>query len=288
MNKPEAATATCADRDGRFWRQPAPAPLRPWVQAFLARKAHAPRERVTIFPNAQPELFFHFGSGHFASTHCGAPLAPLAPACLLAPRLRSYEHGYGPQVDWFLIQLTPRGCRQLLGTPMAALLGNDRALAELCGAAALTLHRQLRRAADFPARCRAATSWLLGRVGIGTQGDAGVSVLATLARSTPLPRANLLARSLGVGERRLRQRFAAEIGVGPKQWLSLMRAERLWTGLHPAAGSAVDAALEFADDSHAHREFVRYTGLSPGAYRAAKAAGDGLVNGGCRRAWPER
>lgn len=287
MNKPEAAAPIRVDSDGRFWRQPAPEPLRPWVQAYLSRTALAPRERVTIFPNAQPELFFHFGSGHFTSVRCGAPLTPLAPASLLAPRLHSYDHGYGPAVDWFLIQLTPRGCRQLLGAPMAALLGIDRPLVEFCGTAALDLLRRLRQAGNFPARCRAATTWLLGRVGGGTQGDAGVSALATLARRQPLPRASLLARALGVGERRLRQRFADEIGLGPKQWLSLMRAERLWTSLHPDAANADDAALEYADDSHAHREFVRYTGLSPGAYRAAKAAGDGLVNGGGRQAWPE-
>jgi AraC-like DNA-binding protein len=39
---------------------------------------------------------------------------------------------------------------------------------------------------------------------------------------------------------------------------------------------------EYADDSHACREFRRFTGMTIGEYRAAKAGGDGLVNGARR------
>jgi AraC-like DNA-binding protein len=93
-----------------------------------------------------------------------------------------------------------------------------------------------------------------------------------------------MARSLGIGERRLRQRFAAEVGVSPKQWLSLMRVNRFLGTQHPRTAMSCIGHFEYADDSHASRAFVRFTGLTPGTYRRLKSRGDPLVNTGPRTA----
>ena len=138
------------------------------------------------------------------------------------------------------------------------------------------LWERLAEATAFHVRAALATAWLRG-LPARRAGDASLSRLATLSRTRPVSTAARLADMLGHGERRLRQRFAAEVGISPKSWLSLMRANRYLSSLHPNTQAT---EFEFADDSHAIREFSRFAGITPRAYRDLKASGDPLVNTG--------
>ena len=70
--------------------------------------------------------------------------------------------------------------------------------------------------------------------------------------------------------------------MSPKTWHCIVRAERLWQTIHPSSRANQHAWLEYSDESHAHREFKKWTGLTIGQYQAIKSSGDGLVNGGAR------
>lgn len=246
---------------------------------LMARRETSIDESMLIFPNAQPEIFAHFGDPYLTDPIAGGTLSPLSPISVLAPRFAPYRHSCGQKVDWFLIQLTPLGCRAILGAPIAALGRTDMALEVYCGKAASHLFEPLAGAGRFETKCAIAEDWLTERLIEASPREQYLSALVTLARHRPVTSVQRLGKALDIGHRRLRQVFHAEIGVSPKQFLSLMRAERLWTQLHPWSASEAGLFDEFADQSHAAREFRHFTGLTMGEYRRAKADGDGLING---------
>lgn len=266
----------------QFWRTGPPPALAADVVAFIGRRSIVPRSGFDVFPYAQPELLFHF-----ADPFCIGPLGetastPLPRAVLLGPRTARYRQCAGPRIHWFIIQLSPAGCRRLLGAPFGALLDRELPLGDLVGDdTADRLWDLLSAAADFASRVRIAASWIAAAAHASEpRGDADISRLAEIARPRPLLRVDHLAGRLDVTARRLHQRFSAELGIAPKYWLGLMRAHRYLQTLHP---DTADLAFEYADESHAIREFKRYSGLTPGEYRAIKCRGDPLVNTGLSR-----
>lgn len=220
-----------------------------------------------VFPTARTELIFHFGDA-FRVGDTGSRLRTLPPAALLGPRARAYWQAAGPRIDWFLIQLTPLGCRRLLGLSMAESWHGEIALADLWGPAAEALHERLRHAGTFGARAQIAIAALQARA--APDAIDPLSHIVTLARDGHVRSIAQFAQSLGVGDRRLHQKFAAQVGIRPKLFLRLMRFGRQLQARHPLAGSLDMDEPEYADDSHAIREFRHFAGSTPGAYARGK------------------
>ncbi len=279
LKKP-APQSVVKDQGGRTWHAPGPGDLSGLVVDYLARQSSGYCERFTIFPHARVELIFNFGSPYLTNTGVGQPLRALAPASLFAPKLVRNEHQCGPQTDWFLVSLTLSGCFTLLGESAGDLVQEDRPLRDVVGAGADDLFLSIRNAQSFEARCARFSQWARRRAAMHR--TSRISGFCEYARGIPVPTVQQAARLCGVGERRLRDIFTAELGISPKTWLSIVRAERLWTALHPTARATAHACWEYADESHAHRDFKRWTGLTIGEYHAIKSTGDGLVNGGAR------
>jgi len=269
-----------ADQGGQTWHAEAPAALSHFVVGYLGREHSGYCERFTIFPNARIELLFNFGSPYLTNSAVGQPLYALASASLFAPKLERNEHQCGPHTEWFLVQLSLSGSRALLGECASDLLQRDRALRNIIGECADHLFRELQSASSFGERCVRFSRWAMARAAANR--NCRVSAFCEHARRVPVANVQHAAEWCGVGPRRLRDIFRAEMGTSPKQWLSLVRAERLWTSLHPDSGPTPVQAWEYADESHAHREFKHWTGLTIGEFRTSKAGGDGLVNGGPR------
>ncbi len=221
-----------------------------------------------VFPTARLELIFHFGDPFMVNAAEGEPLRPLPPAALLGPRSRICWQSAGPRIDWFMVQLTALGCRRLLGLSFAEAWHDEIALSDLWGPAAEALHDRLRAAGSFEARVAIAGATLRTRAGDEALDDR-LSQLGAIARAGRIRSVSALVNGLGVGPRRLHQRFVADYGISPKGFLSLMRFGRQLAARHPLAAPDMDEP-EYADDSHAIREFRRFTGLTPGAYVRAK------------------
>lgn len=78
-----------------------------------------------------------------------------------------------------------------------------------------------------------------------------------------------LAKTLGQSERRLRQIFMKEFGVGPKQYIRERRLARAATLLADSALSVkeVMSAIGFNHPSHFSREYKRFFGETPSESR---------------------
>ena len=258
-----------------IWRLPPPPDLAPWVEAIAGRRAEK-AAWFPVFPTARAELIFHFGDPFLVGER-SATMRPLPPAALLGPRREIYWQSAGPRIDWFLVQLTPLGCRRLLGLRFAEAWNREAPPAGLLTGRASMLHDRLRATPSFAARAAIAVETLRA-FSLPLERDP-LSELVSLARAGRVRTLATMARRLGVGPRRLHQLFTAEIGISPKLFLSLMRFGRQLESRHPfpAIGRRDPDDPEYADDSHAIREFRRFAGLTPGAYVTQKRSGDRLV-----------
>jgi AraC-like DNA-binding protein len=76
-----------------------------------------------------------------------------------------------------------------------------------------------------------------------------------------------LAREVGLGERQLRRRFEAAVGLGPKRLARILRFQRLLEVIRAGRGGAgwADLALRagYFDQSHMIRESLALAGLAP-------------------------
>lgn len=250
-----------------------PADLAPLVEALAGRSAEVARSAFPVFPTGRAELIFHFGDPFLIGAGASA-MRPLPRAALLGPRHGVYWQSAGPRIDWLLVQLTPLGCRRLLGLRFAEAWESELALSDCWGSEAEALHERLHGAPGFSARAAAAVD-ALRMLARGAPASDPVSELVSLARGGRIRSVEAMARRLGTGPRRLHQRFSAEAGIAPKAFLGLMRFGRQLESRHPLPRRPDED--EYADDSHAIREFRRYAGMTPGAYAAQKRGGDRLV-----------
>lgn len=268
---------------------PAPPTVPPLVRAYPStalaetveflsqRRVAGPAVALSIFPTARAELIFHFGDPFLAGATARSA-RPLAAAALLGPRAQPYWQVAGPRIDWFMISLTPAGCRRLLGVPIADLWDRDVPLDRFWGAAACALHRRLASIQTFAARVEIVEETLCKMD--NRQPFDEVATVAAAARSGTIRTIGRMCEVLDIGPRRLRQRFGAEIGIAPKDFLAILRFGRHVSAIHPSpwivSGDA--CSTEYVDDSHATRAFRRFANITPGAYRRAKAVmSDSLV-----------
>jgi AraC-like DNA-binding protein len=259
-------------------RGPMPDWLRPWISAAIQRRAEAPPKRYRIFPNMNCEIFVNLAR-HHVNARLGDPLYPLGLASLFGPKTGVYEHESGPVSDWFLIQLTPLGVRDLLGCPLAELIDADHDIAAVAPQAQ-PLAETIAEATDFAARLAAVERWALARLDGQSSGEriAALSRLHGAMRQRPNLQVQAMARRLDLGARQLRSIVRAELGMTPKQLLGLSRIEHSWTALY-RSGSMTAASDLFADQAHFSREFRRLTGLTPTSYALLKSSGDAILNG---------
>ena len=75
--------------------------------------------------------------------------------------------------------------------------------------------------------------------------------------------ANLVDAS-GYGATRFKSRFAAELGLTPKQFIRLVRFRQVLDSLHPDRSlAAVALAAGYGDQSHMNRDFRELGGTTP-------------------------
>ncbi|MBA3677827.1 MAG: AraC family transcriptional regulator [Sphingosinicella sp.] len=91
-----------------------------------------------------------------------------------------------------------------------------------------------------------------------------------LARLDQGSRVSDIVRESGFSHRYLARTFTQAVGIPPKSYQRLRRFNRALDHLHRSATMSlaeVAAAHRYADQAHMSREFLRFTGLTPGNYR---------------------
>lgn len=232
-------------------------------------KAAGPVERVWIGDSVVEP-----GIGHRSEPVLGADLvfSIVDGDCrvmLQGPVTRRTVYPYRPRAEYIGVRFRPG-----IGSPVAGL-----SLADLCDGSAPVARLgsvDLERVADE----------LMRRADLADRGTWLRSTLVDLERecrppsrlvaaalddfmddSSPATVA-VVARRLGVSERKLQRSFRSELGIGPKRAARLIRIQRLRTELaarsDPSDLASLAAAVGFFDQSHMGNDVRRVLGTTPG------------------------
>ncbi|ORV39800.1 AraC family transcriptional regulator [Mycolicibacter engbaekii] len=206
-------------------------------------------------------------------------LAAARPAPVLLGGLHTHAARVAQTSGQAGVQLAvhPLASRALFGVPAAELSVSDFDGAPMLGRRALRLHEQVAAGRSWPEVFGVVSEYLAEQY---RRRDAAVRpelifAWQLLARSRGrMPVARVAERS-GISQRHLSTLFRREVGHSPKAVAMLMRFEYATARLAEEArrhGSVdlagVAAAAGYADQAHLSREFVRYAGVSPGAWLA--------------------
>ncbi|RJK96161.1 AraC family transcriptional regulator [Vallicoccus soli] len=176
------------------------------------------------------------------------------------------------------LELDPLGARAVLGLPAGALAGRDVHAEDVLGPRARRLRERLGEAPDWPARFAVLQRWLAAAPPAEPSPEVR-RAWALLRRSGGRTSVAALCADVGWGERHLRARFRAEVGLSPKQAGRVVRFDRARRLLQrPGAGSVAEVAARcgYADQAHLARDFRELAGAPPTRWLADERAGGAL------------
>jgi AraC-like DNA-binding protein len=172
-----------------------------------------------------------------------------------------------------IVKLAPFGGYVLLDQCMADLTNRHTPIAQILSGME-SVEDELRELSAHQAAERV-QKWLLERLSARKR-DVHPDIIAAwrlIANSGGRDRIEALAKELGISRRRLERLFQMQVGVGPKEFASLVRFEGVIRelGQHSWASSALDAG--YADQAHFIRDFKRRTGTTPTEFHTSSEPG---------------
>jgi len=164
------------------------------------------------------------------------------------------------------VNFTPHGARRLFGMPMSELTGRMPALDDVLGAEGMRLRERLGEAAGWDERFDIVEGFLLARLGERAERGAEVAwAMQRIAASGGRAKVEAIAGRLGWSRKHLAQRFADEVGLGPKAVSRIVRLNAAMAAARTGEDSWADvaAACGYADQAHLARDFRELAGATP-------------------------
>jgi AraC-like DNA-binding protein len=169
------------------------------------------------------------------------------------------------------VDFTPLGAHRFFAMPMCDVAGQTVALDQVGSFEDLTC--QLYDARDWATRFAVLDRFLRQRLGTAPAPSSPISwAWRQLAASAGRVRVGALAREIGWSRKHLAQRFAVEVGAGPKTAGRILRfagARRsIDAGIRAGRMDWADLAADwgYADQAHMIREFRAMAGVTPADY----------------------
>ena len=181
---------------------------------------------------------------------------------VVGPRSRGSYHPDLVGVPCVRLRLRPGGARAVLGVPVSELADRVVPLADLWGSAADRLTAEL-AGADTVEGLRRIGAALSERAE-----PAGNRLLEVAMRHLETPAR--LAERVGVGERHLRNLFAREVGLSPKQYARIARLRKILAGAGRDRWTVLADGAGYFDQAHMISDFRSLMGVSPGAFVAGR------------------
>lgn len=164
------------------------------------------------------------------------------------------------------VHFKPGGAVPIIGHPAAALANSHVDLEALWGPGARALRERLCSAATPAARFQLLESALLARLERSVRPHDAVQVaLAALRQGGTVAE---IVQRVGLSHRRLIELFTREVGLTPKLYGRVERFQRASLLARRSAPdwAAVAARCGYFDQSHLIRDFIAFSGLSPGEF----------------------
>jgi AraC-like DNA-binding protein len=172
------------------------------------------------------------------------------------------------------VAVNPLGCRALFGLPASELRNLDTDLSAVLDPNLVDEARDhLRSAAGWRERFVAVDRWLC-RLALSREASVHPDVARAFRRMMAAGgdlQISALADEVGWSPRHLTNRFAAEVGLRPKEAARVVRFDRVRRRIAPGARLA-DLAAEggYFDQAHLTRDFREFAGCSPSQWLATE------------------
>lgn len=265
--------ATAASGPGLLTRRPAP-PLGCFVESLWhSQRPALSHAREWGLPSGCADLLVPLGDGdeilRWRADGAGQPWRTSS-AVLQGVQQRAFLRSTSRPARTAGVHFRPAGLAALTAVPAHELTDRVLPLDAVWGLFAHELQQRLAAIAD-PEQCLLALEqMLLQRLRPGSRPGLAAWALPRLMQGEAVAS---VQRASGLGSSTFVQRFRLEAGVSPKQQLALLRfaaAARRGHAQSPWAEVSLDCG--YADQPHLSREFKRFAGMTPGAYRRQATA----------------
>ena len=249
-------------------RSPLDARLRPYVSRLWHYEDAGATGAGSALPSATMQLLINLeGDRLHWRPPSGQPVT-LPGAIVQGMHTRPFGLDRADQQAIIGAVFEPGAARAFCAVPVDILAEHHVALEDLWSrAAADELADRLRELTTAEARLDCLERLLVARLGPADPPDALVrAALRRMASSSATVTA--LADDLGLGARRFRRRFRAEVGLNPKAMAGVLRFQRALTALR-RGGRLCDVALDcgYYDQAHLTHEFRALSSVAPATYR---------------------
>lgn len=173
------------------------------------------------------------------------------------------------------VQFKPGGVAAFLPLPAGELRDEVIALDDVWGASALDLREQALEASTAEGRVRALECWLLARLIPSRAAHPAVAfALDAFRDASSRPTVASVIEQIGFSQTRFIQVFRDAVGLTPKQFCRVQRFQQTLRVLERPAlvrWGELAATSGYFDQAHLIHEFQAFSGLTPGAYLAARS-----------------
>ncbi|WP_274653322.1 helix-turn-helix transcriptional regulator [Paenibacillus humicola] len=178
------------------------------------------------------------------------------------PALIDSDREYGN----LCVEFKPQGAYRFFDTALSGLTDGIFDAQSVFHLPGRELQERLSELQDLDSKVRCLQLFLLQRLGTVIKSDPITDYAVNrIVASGGLIRVSGLSEEIGCSRRYLTGKFADYVGLSPKEYVCLVRFDRIYKSLNlnPAAARYPDG---YHDQSHFIREFKRFTGFTPGEY----------------------
>lgn len=222
--------------------------------------------KQTIVPDGCMEMIFHYGSPYRQYTENGNSI--LQPDCFVIGQLtRPLEIEPTGETGIFSVRFHPNGFLPFATIPIQEMENTAVPLIKLWGDTGEQLGQDMLRASSTHERMAHMEKFLFNRLTETATVDRMVkATVETIMTANGQLSVQMLSRQTGINRRQLERKFAATIGLSPKQLSKTIRLQatlKLLLNKKITSLTALAFQGEYYDQAHFIKDFKEFTGLTP-------------------------
>ena len=258
--------------------------LAPFIKCYwtLSAPAAAAEARQRIVPDGCMEMIFH--SGDLYRQYLPDATCIVQPKCFIFGQItQPLEIAPTGETRIFSVRFHPDGCLPFISMPVREMDNKAVSLEQLFGEQGNKLGTMVCAAEDVDTQIGLVENFLLEQIKTAEPGNriAAISVQTLLQLKGQLGIDDLAGR-LQVNRRQLERKFAAVIGLSPKQLAKIIRLQAALQMMGKGKyNNLTELAYEngYFDQAHFIRDFKEFTGVTPGEFYADQLRMSHLFSG---------